>query len=106
MNDILPLFVAQRKRNFIVQNNGYKYEAFVDSDYSINNSGNLAEDERMFTAKATIKILGYLTGNKQNEDEPFVQRKESIVEVKISRERVIVGDRKPWDKSDEKFRDL
>tara|TARA_R110000772_G_scaffold119732_1_gene225814 strand:+ start:1037 stop:1846 length:810 start_codon:yes stop_codon:yes gene_type:complete len=106
MNDILPLFVTQRKRNFIVQNNGYRYEAFADSDYSINNSGNLAEDERMFTAKATIKILGYLTGNKQNEDEPFVQRKESIVEVKISRERVIVGDRKPWDKSDEKFRDL
>ena len=106
MNDILPLFIAQRKRNFTVENNGYKYEAFADGDYSISNSGNLGEDERMFTAKATIKILGYLTGNKSNDDEPFIQRKESIVEVKIYRERVIVGDRKPWDKSGEKFRDL
>ena len=106
MNDILPLFITERKRNFIVENNGYRYEAFVESDYSINNSKDLGSEERMFTAKATIKILGYLTGNNSNDDEPFIQRKESIVEVKLSRERVIVGDPKPWDKSGEKFRDL
>lgn len=106
MNHILPLFIAERRRNFIVENNGYRYEAFIDSDYGITSSGNLGEDERMFTAKATIKILGYLTGNDRNDDEPFIQRSESVVEVKISRERVIIGDSKPWDKSDEKFRDL
>ena len=106
MNHILPLFISERRRNFIVENNGYRYEAFIDADFGITSSGNLGEDERMFTAKATIKILGYLTGNDHNDDEPFIQTKESIVEVKISRERVIVGDSKPWDKSGEKFRDL
>jgi len=106
MNHILPLFIAERRRNFIVENNGYRYEAFIDSDYGITSSGNLGEDERMFTAKATVKILGYLTGNDHNDDEPFIQRSESVVEVKISRERVIIGDSKPWDKSGEKFRDL
>ena len=33
-------------------------------------------------------------------------KKESVVEVKVSREKVIIGDSKPWDKSGEKFRDL
>ena len=60
----------------------------------------------MFTAKVGIKILGYLTGNNSSDNEPFIQRKESIVEVKISRERVIVGDSKPWSESGENFRDL
>jgi hypothetical protein len=106
MNQILPLLISERKRNFTVQNGGYKYEAFIDSDFGTSSSGNLGEEERIFTAKATIKILGYLTGNDHNDDEPFIQRKESVVEVKISRERVIVGDSKPWDKSGEKFRDL
>ena len=106
MNHILPLFISERRRNFVIENNGYKYEAFIESNYNINNSGNLGEEERMFTAKATIKILGYLTGNNHSDNEPFIQRKESVVDVKISRERVIVGDSKPWDKSGEKFRDL
>lgn len=106
MNDIIPLFMTERKRNFIIENDGYKYEAFLESDFSINNSGNLGEDERMFTAKVGIKVLGYITGNSHNDDDSFIQRKESVVEVKISRERVIVGDSKPWDKSGENFRDL
>lgn len=106
MNQVLPLFISERRRNFIVQNGGYKYEAFIDPDFGTTSSGNLGEEERIFTAKATIKILGYLTGNDNNDDEPFIERKESVVEVKISRERVIVGDSKPWDKSGEKFRDL
>ena len=106
MNQVLPLFISERRRNFIVQNGGYKYEAFIDPDFGTTSSGNLGEEERIFTAKATIKILGYLTGNDDNDDEPFIERKESVVEVKISRERVIVGDSKPWDKSGEKFRDL
>jgi hypothetical protein len=106
MNHIMPLFISERRRNFIVQNDGYKYEAFIDSDFSITSAGNLGDEERMFTSKATIKILGYLTGNNSSDNEPFIQTTESVVEVKISRERVIVGDSKPWDKSGEKFRDL
>ena len=106
INHILPLFISERRRNFIVENNGYKYEAFIEPDYNINNSGNLGDEERMFTAKVGIKILGYLTGNNSSDNEPFLQRKESIVEVKITRERVIVGDSKPWSKSGENFRDL
>ena len=106
MNDILPLFITERKRNFLIENDGYRYEAFLEPSYGINNSGDLGEEERMFTSKVSLKVLGYITGNDHNDEDAFIQREESIVEVKISRERVIVGDSKPWDKSGENFRDL
>jgi len=107
MNDLLPLFMNSMKNYFIVENNGYQYEAFVQDDYGLNsNQSNLGQDERMFNAKVQIKVLGYINQTSGEFNEPFIKREESIVEVKISRERVIVGDSKPWDKNGEKYRDL
>jgi len=104
MNDILSLFIPKNKNYVIIENEGYRYETFIQDDYSISNSTNLGQDERMFTAKIQLKVLGYLTSNSNRQS--HVVKKESIVEVKIPRERVIVGDSKPWDKTGEKFRDL
>jgi len=107
MNHLLPLFMNSRNNYFIIENDGYQYEAFIQDDYGLNsNQSNLGQDERMFNAKVQIKVLGYINGNDFNQKEPVVKREESIVEVKISRERVIVGDSKPWDKNGEKYRDL
>jgi hypothetical protein len=107
MNELLPLFMSSTKNYFIVENNGYQYEAFIQDDYGINsNQANLGQDERMFNAKVQIKVLGYINQTNVENNEPLIKREESIVEVKISRERVIVGDEKPWDKNGEKYRDL
>lgn len=107
MNHILPLFISARKNYFLIENDGYQYELFIQSDYGLSsNQATLGQDERMFTSKVQFKVLGYLTGNDINDLQPVVKREESVVEVKISRERVIVGDKKPWDKNGEKYRDL
>lgn len=107
MNEILPLFMNSRKNYIIIENNGYEYEAFIQDDYGLNsNQANLGQDERMFNAKVQIKVLGYINQSGVEAQEPFIKRKETIVEVKISRERVIVGDEKPWNKTGEKYRDL
>ena len=107
MNHLLPLFMNSKKNYFIVENNGYQYEAFIQDDYGLNsNQANLGSDERMFSAKVQIKVLGYINGGALESSEPVVKREESIVEVKISRERVIIGDDKPWNKTGEKYRDL
>jgi hypothetical protein len=107
MNHLLPLFMNSMKNYFIIENNGFQYEAFIQDDYGLNsNQASLGQDERMFNAKVQIKVLGYINGNDINQQEPVVKRRESVVEVKISRERVIVGDPKPWDKNGEKYRDL
>ena len=65
---------------------------------------NLGEEERKFQTTINLKVLGYLLGDGENEEAPKIVTKESIVEVKLVRERVIVGDKKPWESDDDNFR--
>jgi len=106
MNEILSGFIPRLKNYITVSNNGYQYEVFVQDDYGLNNSTNLGQEERMFTSKIQLKVLGYINGSLDEDNRPFVVKTESVVDVKISRERTIVGDSKPWDANGEKFRDL
>jgi hypothetical protein len=71
-----------------------------------NNTANLGEDERMFQTKIDLKVLGYLLGDGINEEAPKITTRETIVEVKLIRERTIVGDSKPWESDDDSFRDF
>jgi hypothetical protein len=71
-----------------------------------NNTSNLGEEERMFETKIDLKVLGYLLGEGENDEAPKIVTKESIVEVKLIRERSIVGDKKPWKSDDDSFRDF
>ena len=59
----------------------------------------------MFETKVLIKVLGYLTGEGLNRDKPKITRRETVVEIKISRERVISGDQIPWKKKNNKYRE-
>jgi hypothetical protein len=106
MNDILHVFIPKIKNYIIIESEGYQYEAFIEQDYSTTPATNLSEDERVFTSKIQIKVLGYLTGNSSNNEQLHVIKKETVVDVKISKERCIVGDEKPWNKTGEKIRDL
>ena len=111
MNDILPPLVIDQKNVAIIKENGYKYEMFIQSDYSTtSNAANLASEERMFTAKAQFKVLGYITGDGSEENAPTIIRRQNTVEVRISKERVIVGEKRPWAKKiagdDGKYREF
>ena len=80
---------------------------FIEGDFSQNNNiSNLGEDERSFDTTINLKVLGFLLGDGENEEVPKIVTKETIVEVKIVRERSIVGDKKPWESDDEDFRDF
>ena len=107
-NLIIPFITSTGQINsFVFEKNGYLYEAFIQQDYSIDsNSSNLGEDERMFQTKVDLKVLGYLLGDGENEEAPKVTVRETITEVKLIRERTIVGDSKPWESDDDSFRDF
>jgi len=105
MNDILPSFVFDTRNNFIVEYNGHRYEVFVEDNYNINNVTNLKNEERIFESKINFKVLGYLVGEGVNRDRPKITRRENQVQVRISRERVIVGDTRPWARDDGNYRD-
>ena len=108
MNDLMTPFITRtgQLNSFIFEQDGHKYEAFIESNLSENkNTTALNEDERMFETKITIKVLGYLIGDGDNRDKPQITVRENVVEVKISRERVIVGDKAPWKKKDKDYRE-
>jgi len=108
MNDLMtPFFTRTGQLNsFLFMQDGHKYEAFIEQNFSENkNVTNLNEEERMFETKVSIKVLGYLIGDGINREKPQITIRENVVEVKISRERVITGDKTPWKKKDKGYRE-
>ena len=90
MNDILPPLIIDQKNVAIIANDGYQYELFIQEDYGItNNINTLASDERMFTSKVQFKVLGYLTGDGENGSVPNIIRKQNVINITVSRERVV-----------------
>ena len=95
MNDLLTPFITKpRSLNyFSVTRFNHLYEGFIDGNYSIrNNVSELSEDERTYETGVTIRILGYLLGDGKNEIKPIVSRRENPVQIRIGRERSILGD--------------
>ena len=110
MNDLIMPFIKLRgnspSNSFFYTIDNHRYEAFIDSSFNENqNSTNLGEEERMFETKTTVKVLGYLTGEGTNRNKPKVTKRETVVEIRISRERVIAGDQVPWKKKNNKYRE-
>ena len=87
--------------HFILKKDGHLYEGFIQSDFSQNNNaGSLSEEERKYQTNLDIRVLGYLIGADKNDEQPKIVRRESRVEVKIPRERVIKGDINEYLKDD------
>jgi hypothetical protein len=105
MNELLPCFVFDTKNSFLAEYNGHRYEAFIEDNYNTNNVTDLGSEERVFESTVNIKVLGYLVSEGPNRDRPKITRRENQVQVRITRERVILGDRRPWAKDDGKYRE-
>ena len=92
--------------SFIFENDGHKYEAFIQPGFTpMSNASNLGEEERFFETQVEIKVLGYLIGAGPNNERPKAIIRENIVEVKVTRERVMVGQKIPWAKVGQKYRE-
>ena len=108
MNTMLQPFLVytQNINSFKIVKDGHLYEGFIQESFSDgSNRTNLGEDERKFERKVEVKVLGYLMGEGDNSAIPKVETYETSVEVRISKERVIIGDRRPWAKDDGKYRE-
>jgi hypothetical protein len=95
INEILTPFITRPGGiNYIViRKDGHTYEAFVQQDFTMeNNVSKLEEEERKYQTKIDIKVLGYLIGEGKNSEQPRIVYRENAVDVKIGRERVILGD--------------
>lgn len=78
---------------FNVFHDGHQFEAFIESDYELNNNAAaLMEDARGYQTQISFRVRGYIIGGGKNEIRPRIVRRENAVEVKLPREHVIFGD--------------
>ena len=108
VNDMLTPFITKtgQLNHFVIEKNKHRYEAFIQQGFNqTNNLANMGEEERSFLTKVEIKVLGYLNDSGPNNPKPKITTKENVVELRISRERVIAGDEIPWKTKDNKYRE-
>ena len=95
MNEIVAPFITLGSsiNYFVIEKSGHRYETFLKEDFSQqNNVSSLGTDERTYKTEVSFEVLGYIIGEGPNGERPKIIKRENAVEVKISRERVIMGD--------------
>ena len=108
MNELLAPFITLGSSisYFVIKKNGHRYETFLQEGLNLgNNISNLGTDERVYSTKVSFEVLGYLIGEDPNGERPKIIRRESTVEVKTPRERVIFGDIPDYGDGKSKYRD-
>jgi len=92
MNELMTPFIARTGQinSFVMRRNGHLYEAFIEQNFTHNNNvASLGEDTRIFSTDITIRVLGYLIGEGENDDRPIVRIDENIVEVTYPTEQAV-----------------
>lgn len=95
MNEIVQPFIVNpgSVKRVMLSRDGYRYEAFIQEDFSQkNNTEDMTTEARTFETEITIKVFGYVIGAGPNQEKPVITIRENIVQIKIGREHVIVGD--------------
>ena len=93
MNDMIHPFVTVPGGSsyLTIQHNGHSYEAFVQSDFSLENSVSDMQGERSYETNIELKVIAALIGDGPNQEAPKYIRRENAVDVKIARERTILN---------------
>ncbi len=95
MNQLVTPFISRTGQinSFILNRDGHKYEAFIEQNFAqSNNVANLAEENRMYTTDITIRVLGYLIGEGENDDRQLVKVEENFVERTFPMESTVKED--------------
>ena len=79
--------------SFLIKRDGHRYETFLQPSFAYsNNVASMGETARVYETTFSFEVLGYIMGESPNGDRPKAIKTQNAVEVKIPRERVIVGD--------------
>tara|TARA_R110000824_G_scaffold123214_4_gene280768 strand:- start:4804 stop:5748 length:945 start_codon:yes stop_codon:yes gene_type:complete len=95
MNELLSPFatLGGHINSFSIKRDGHRFETFLQGDFgTTSNVSDIGNDERKFEAKLNFEVLGYVIGEAPNGERPKLVKRQNAVEVKIPRERVILGD--------------
>lgn len=91
MNEIIQPFMSRTAQNyFVITKDGHKYECFMDQNFQQDPITDLGENERKYKSTITVKTLGYLIGEGNNQEKPQSTEQENAVEVKFPRENLFL----------------
>lgn len=91
MNEAMQPFMSRNAQNyFLIEKEGYRYECFMDQNFQQDSIANLGEEERKYKSVITVKVLGYLIGEGNNQEKPMVIEQENAVELKIPKENLAI----------------
>tara|TARA_R110000824_G_scaffold67377_7_gene174550 strand:+ start:16228 stop:17133 length:906 start_codon:yes stop_codon:yes gene_type:complete len=108
MNQMVQPFVTLggHINSFLIERDGHMYETFLKSDLAQdNNISSFDQEERVFQTTIDFEVLGYVIGEGENQERATISRTENAVDVKIPRERVILGDEQDFDPNSGFYRD-
>lgn len=97
MNEMASHFMLTggSRNYFILEHEGHRYEAFIQGSFSQdNNVGSLGTEERIFTTKVNIEVMGYILSEEKIQS--AVKIEQTPAEVIIKRERAILSDEIPF----------
>ena len=96
INEIITPFMTKTGAiNYaVIEKDKHRFEVFLESDYALNNNASsLLEDARGYETEINFRVIGYIIGADKNDERPkTVIRRENPVEIKLPRERVMLGD--------------
>ena len=99
MNELVtPFFVRTGQITaFFINNDGHKFEAFIQCDFGQNfNINSFLDDERIYQTEIDIKVLGYLMGQGMNEERPKIAIRENAVQFKMGKEQIVLDEKPPY----------
>ena len=93
LNEITTPFmtITGQINNFFIKHEGHRFEGFIQQDFQQAKTI-VGDEEASYEAKIEFKILGYLLGGGINDERPKIAIRENAVQIRMPRERVIVGD--------------
>ncbi len=92
MNELVTPFISRTGQinAFSLQRNGHIYEVFIDQNFNqSNNLASLNEDIREFNTEISLRVLGYLIGEGENDNRPIVRIDENVVEYVFPTETTV-----------------
>jgi hypothetical protein len=98
INEILtPILKYSGQINgFMIGSEPHRYEAFFPASFDANNNAaSMGDSEKAYETTFDLRVLGYLLNDDKNSEYLEIEKRQSIVEVRMPRERIMIGDTHP-----------
>ena len=94
INELVAPFIARNGSvNYVSleSGTGHTYEGFIQPEFtSQDNLSEFTSEERKFQVNISMRVVAYLIDSTPTREKPFYTIRESIVEIKRPKERVIL----------------